>query len=116
MPSTPSKGARSRWGTTRFELQTNYDRIQSVVNDSPNFTVAYDKLVKLNLLTVTYAAFVRTWKKVKAEMDKKATDNQPVDQTRPKQEPKTRKPLPKVSTGDINKFTLRTGDEGSKLW
>ncbi|MEJ8476912.1 hypothetical protein [Roseibium algae] len=55
----------------RFELETNYAEIQPIVMSSPNLTVAFDALVAANLLTITYAAFTRNWRKIKAEQDAK---------------------------------------------
>lgn len=116
MPSTPSKGPRSRWGMARFELETNYAEIQPVVKSAPNYTVAYEQLLKDKIITITYAAFVRTWKKIQAERGEqprnaKAPAQKPTEaapeQPAAKPQQKTRKPLP-----EINKFTMPTGSDG----
>lgn len=108
MPSTPSKGSRSRWGMARHELETNYDKIQPIVADTPNYTAAYEALVTQKLITVTYSAFVRVWKRITNERAKPAEAK--ADEVSPA--PKGRKPLPPV-TG----FKMPTGsDEVDKAW
>lgn len=109
MPSTPSKGSRSRWGMARFELETNYDKVKSIVASTPNYTVAHDQLVASETITITYAAFVRTWKKLQSERveDPAVSAGNTAEDFSPQDENKARKPLP-----ELNKFTVPTGSDG----